>query len=275
MTSKPDNPPPYEDALHHPKYDNCPQQSQPPPPSYSAIPGTFPNPPGYWGQEGTWAGPAFSPSGVPATVPTLSAGVPAANTGCEEKRQDSISARLSPMFELVGISQLCRRHGGRSAQPVGEHLCSPRLHPKGKDFPPSAFHALAQLCFLSCCKILQPPKKHFFQTASAAFLCEISYCLLLFCFVCRFIWFWQRSLQSLSQLSPYSRSCKCSCMEVSIAQHSVVSLMTQEGQMSDGILHVCPFTETQWDSLSSDTLASTGLLCELQHNKKAWWQILK
>lgn len=163
MTSKPDNPPPYEDALHHPKYDNCPQQSQPPPPSYSVIPGTFPSPPGYWGQEGTWAGPAFSPSGVPATVPTLSAGVPAANTGCEEKRQDSISSQISPMFELIGISQLCRRHGGCSAQPVGEHVCSPRLHPKGKDFPPSAFHALAQLCFLSCCRILQPPGKHFFQ----------------------------------------------------------------------------------------------------------------
>ncbi|XP_075895932.1 protein lifeguard 3-like [Nelusetta ayraudi] len=97
MTSKPDNPPPYEDVLHHPKYDNCPQQSQPPPPSYSAIPGTFPNPPGYWGQEGTWAGPAFSPSGVPATVPTLSAGVPAANTGDMEgvlrSRWESTSVR--------------------------------------------------------------------------------------------------------------------------------------------------------------------------------------
>lgn len=191
MTSKLDNPPPYEDALHHPKYDNCPQQSQPPPPSYSAIPGTFPNPPGYWGQEGTWAGPAFSPSGVPATVPTLSAGVPAANTGCEEKRQDSISARLSPMFELVAISQLCRRHGGRSAQPVGEHLCSPRLHPKGKEIflrQPSTLRLNCVFCPVA--KFSNPPKNISFsstQTASAAFWCEISYCLLLFCFVCRFI----------------------------------------------------------------------------------------
>lgn len=85
MTSKPDNPPPYEDALHHPKYDNCPPQSQPPPPSYTAIPGTFPSPPGYWGQAGPWTGSAFSPSGVTATVPTLSAGVPAANTDREEE----------------------------------------------------------------------------------------------------------------------------------------------------------------------------------------------
>lgn len=90
MTSKLDNPPPYEVALHHPKYDSYPQQlqlgpPQPPPPSYSAIPGTFPGPPGYWGQAGGWAGPALSPSGVPATVPTLSAGVPAASTGSEEK----------------------------------------------------------------------------------------------------------------------------------------------------------------------------------------------
>lgn len=264
MTSKPDNPPPYVDALHHPKYDNCPQQSPPPPPSYSAIPGTFPSPPGYWLQAGTWAGPAFSPSGVPATVPTLSAGVPAANTGWEEKRQDSIAAHWSPMFELVGISQLCRRHGGCSAQPVGEHICSPRLHQKGKDFQPSTQWLDCVLCpvaefytpqktFLSV-----PPRQHLQR------FCVISYSLPLFCFVCRFIWFWLRSLQSLSQSSPYSHLCKCSCIEVSIVQRSVVSLMTQEGQMSHVIPHVCLFTEIQCDSLSSDTPASTGLLCELQ-----------
>lgn len=106
MTSKPDNPPPYEDALHHPKYDDCPQQSQPPPPSYTSIPGTYPGPPGYWGQAGPWAGPVISPGGGPATVPTLSAGVPAANTGCEEKLQDSVPAQCNQMTELVGISQL-------------------------------------------------------------------------------------------------------------------------------------------------------------------------
>lgn len=180
MTSKPDNPPPYEDALHHPKYDNCPQQSQPPPPSYSAIPGTFPSPPGYWGQAGTWAGPAFSPAGVPATVPTLSAGVPAANTGCAEKGQDLISAQLSPMFELVAVSQLCRRHGGCSAQPVGEHVCSPRLHQKGKDLPPSAFHAMAQLCFGVF--LGGPVAKNILfssaQTTCAALSCEVSDSLL-------------------------------------------------------------------------------------------------
>lgn len=98
MTSKLDNPPPYEDALHHPKYENYPGQPQhgsplPPPPSYSASPGTFPGVPGYWGQEGVypqaamWAAPGFSPPGVPTTVPTLSAGVPTSNTGSEEMPQ--------------------------------------------------------------------------------------------------------------------------------------------------------------------------------------------
>ncbi|XP_042350559.1 protein lifeguard 3-like [Plectropomus leopardus] len=93
MTSKTDNPPPYEDALHHPKYGNYPQQPQqhgsslPPPPSYSPSPGICHGPPGYWGQEGVyppagmWAAPGFSPSVVPTTIPTLSAGVPAPNQG--------------------------------------------------------------------------------------------------------------------------------------------------------------------------------------------------
>ncbi|XP_070771313.1 protein lifeguard 3-like [Enoplosus armatus] len=92
MTSKNDNPPPYEDTLHHPKYGNYPHQPQqgsplPPPPSYSPSPGMCPGPPGYWGQEGVyppaglWAAPGFSPSGVPNTIPTLSAGVPASNPG--------------------------------------------------------------------------------------------------------------------------------------------------------------------------------------------------
>ncbi|KAM7380747.1 hypothetical protein PAMP_004022 [Pampus punctatissimus] len=87
MTSKIDNPPPYEDALHHPKYGNDPQQTQhgspfPPPPSYSPSPGMCLGPPGYWGpQAGMWAGPGFSPSGMPTTIPTLSAGVLTSNPG--------------------------------------------------------------------------------------------------------------------------------------------------------------------------------------------------
>ncbi|KAI3355868.1 hypothetical protein L3Q82_004420 [Scortum barcoo] len=92
MMSKIDNPPPYEDALHHPKYGNYPHQPGhgaplPPPPSYSPSPGVCPGPPGYWGQDGVypqagmWAAPGFSPSGVPTTIPTLSAGVPATNPG--------------------------------------------------------------------------------------------------------------------------------------------------------------------------------------------------
>ncbi|XP_040913467.1 protein lifeguard 3-like [Toxotes jaculatrix] len=92
MTSKMESPPPYEEAVHHPKYGNCPHQPQhgsslPPPPSYSPSPGMCPGPPGYWSQEGVypqagmWAVPGFSPSGVPTTIPTLSAGVPASNSG--------------------------------------------------------------------------------------------------------------------------------------------------------------------------------------------------
>ncbi|KAM9851046.1 protein lifeguard 3 [Aulostomus maculatus] len=86
MTSKRDSPPPYEDALHHPKNHNDPHQLQhgspfPPPPSYSPGPGMFPGPPGYWAQAGMWAAPGVSPSGMPSTIPTLSAGVPASNPG--------------------------------------------------------------------------------------------------------------------------------------------------------------------------------------------------
>ncbi|XP_071355083.1 protein lifeguard 3-like [Trachinotus anak] len=88
MTSKMDSPPPYEDAVQHPKYGNYPHQPQhgsplPPPPSYSPSPG----PPGYWGHEGVypqagmWPAPGFSPSGMPTTIPTLSAGVPPSNSG--------------------------------------------------------------------------------------------------------------------------------------------------------------------------------------------------
>ncbi|XP_073329533.1 protein lifeguard 3-like [Pagrus major] len=92
MTSKIDNPPPYEEALQVPKYGNYPHQPQhgsplPPPPSYTPSPGMFPGPPGYWGQEGVypragmWAAPGSSPTGLPTTIPTLSAGVPATNPG--------------------------------------------------------------------------------------------------------------------------------------------------------------------------------------------------
>ncbi|KAK5890645.1 hypothetical protein CesoFtcFv8_014146 [Champsocephalus esox] len=88
MTSKTDDPPPYDDAVHQPKYGNYPNQQQdgsplPPPPSYSPSPG----PPGYWGQEGvypqtgTWAAPGYSPSRRPTTIPTLSAGVHASDQG--------------------------------------------------------------------------------------------------------------------------------------------------------------------------------------------------
>ncbi|CAG01851.1 unnamed protein product [Tetraodon nigroviridis] len=91
MTSKTDSPPPYEDALHHPKYGSYPlrpqQGSHVPPPSYSPNPGMCPSLPGYWGQEGVyppagmWAAPGFPPSGGPVTVPALSAGAPASSTG--------------------------------------------------------------------------------------------------------------------------------------------------------------------------------------------------
>lgn len=89
MTSKTDSPPPYEDALHHPKCGSYPlqpqQDSHVPPPSYSPNSGMCPSLPGYWGQEGVypaagmWAAPGFPPSGGPMTVPALSAG--ASNTG--------------------------------------------------------------------------------------------------------------------------------------------------------------------------------------------------
>uniref|UniRef100_A0A665URA6 Transmembrane BAX inhibitor motif containing 1b n=1 Tax=Echeneis naucrates TaxID=173247 RepID=A0A665URA6_ECHNA len=64
MTSKMDSPPPYEDAVHHPKNGNYPYQPQhgsslPPPPSYSPSPGMCP-------------APGFSPSAMPITIPTLS-----------------------------------------------------------------------------------------------------------------------------------------------------------------------------------------------------------
>ncbi|XP_058478546.1 protein lifeguard 3-like isoform X1 [Solea solea] len=92
MSSKVDSPPPYEEAVHGPKYGNYPNHPLhdsplPPPPSYSASPRMFPGPPGYWGQDGispqagVWAAPGFSPSGMPSTVPTLSAGVVASNSG--------------------------------------------------------------------------------------------------------------------------------------------------------------------------------------------------
>ncbi|XP_054643290.1 protein lifeguard 3-like [Dunckerocampus dactyliophorus] len=83
MTSKLDHPPTYEDALQQPKNGNEPDQLQhgsayPPPPSYSPGPGMYPGPPGYWAQPGMWAAPG---SGMPSTIPTLSAGVPATNPG--------------------------------------------------------------------------------------------------------------------------------------------------------------------------------------------------
>lgn len=96
MTSKTDNPPSYEDTLHHPNYGNYPDQPQrgsplPPPPSYSPGPGPSPGPPGYWGQEGVypmWASPGLPPPGMPSTIPTLSAGVPPSNQGPGEMIRD-------------------------------------------------------------------------------------------------------------------------------------------------------------------------------------------
>lgn len=99
MTSKLDNPPPYEVTLHNSNYGNFPYQPQhgtplPPPPSYSPSAGMLPGPPGYWGQEGAypqaglWTSAGFSPSAMPTTIPTLSAGVTASNAGSEETTQD-------------------------------------------------------------------------------------------------------------------------------------------------------------------------------------------
>nr|XP_019945438.1 PREDICTED: protein lifeguard 3-like isoform X2 [Paralichthys olivaceus] len=111
MSSKVDSPPSYEDAVQQPKYGNYPQQPQhgsplPPPPSYSPSPSMFPGTPGYWGQEGIhpraamWAAaPGFSPSGTPSTIPTLSAGVPASNSG-------DMGDLLSAQWESTSI-----RHG--------------------------------------------------------------------------------------------------------------------------------------------------------------------
>ncbi|XP_019737974.1 protein lifeguard 3 isoform X2 [Hippocampus comes] len=82
MTSKIDNPPPYEDALHHPKYDPTLLQqgsADPLPPSYSPGPDMYAGPPSYWGQAGMWAAPGISPSAMATTIPTLSAGMPATN----------------------------------------------------------------------------------------------------------------------------------------------------------------------------------------------------
>ncbi|XP_028249345.1 protein lifeguard 3-like [Parambassis ranga] len=90
MTSKTDSPPSYEEAVRHPKYDNYPNQLQhgpplPPPPSYSTSPPDMYH--GHWDHRGVslqpsmYAGPGFSPSGMPTTIPTLSAGLPASTQG--------------------------------------------------------------------------------------------------------------------------------------------------------------------------------------------------
>ncbi|KAF3842952.1 hypothetical protein F7725_001801 [Dissostichus mawsoni] len=108
MTSKTDDPPPYEDAAHQPKYGNYPNQQQdgptlPPPPSYSPSP----SPPGYWGQEGvypqagTWAAPGYSPSRRPTTIPTLSAGVHASDQGSVDMRRFPWNLVLLGVFTLA------------------------------------------------------------------------------------------------------------------------------------------------------------------------------
>ncbi|XP_037344781.2 protein lifeguard 3-like [Pungitius pungitius] len=107
MTSKADNPPSYEDALHHPNYGSPPDGPQrrsplPPPPPYSPGGGTYPGPPGYWGQEGVlpqaavWASPGLPSPGRPSTVPTLSAGVPPSNPG-------DVGDFLSPQWGSTSI----------------------------------------------------------------------------------------------------------------------------------------------------------------------------
>ncbi|RVE57738.1 hypothetical protein OJAV_G00202220 [Oryzias javanicus] len=81
MTSKANSPPSYEEALHHPKSEDC---SYLPPPSYSPSPGMYPGPPGYWSQGGVFpqagVSPGFSPS-----IPTLSAALPATHSGDMEE----------------------------------------------------------------------------------------------------------------------------------------------------------------------------------------------
>ncbi|KAF6723359.1 Protein lifeguard 3 [Oryzias melastigma] len=81
MTSKANSPPSYEEALHHPKSEDC---SYLPPPSYSPSPGMYPGPPGYWSQGGVFpqagVSPGFSPS-----IPTLSAALPASHSGDMEE----------------------------------------------------------------------------------------------------------------------------------------------------------------------------------------------
>ncbi|XP_013875552.1 protein lifeguard 3 [Austrofundulus limnaeus] len=106
MTSKSDTPPSYEEALHHPKFDQSPGQPPygaplPSPPSYSPSPGMFPSQPGYWGHGGAYPqssmypGPGFSPAGI--AIPTLSAGLHASNPGDMEdlisSQWDSTSIR--------------------------------------------------------------------------------------------------------------------------------------------------------------------------------------
>ncbi|CAJ1071306.1 protein lifeguard 3-like [Xyrichtys novacula] len=83
MTLKNENPPSYEDALHHPKHPHQPQHDfpLPPPPSYSLSPGLCPSPPYYWGQGGPGEAPGLSPTRAPNTIPTLSAGIPALYPG--------------------------------------------------------------------------------------------------------------------------------------------------------------------------------------------------
>ncbi|XP_028292544.1 protein lifeguard 3-like [Gouania willdenowi] len=90
MTSTIDSPPPYEEVILHPKSDMYPYppphtMASPPPPSYSPSPGMT----GYWGQSGVYPqcggpGPGFPPTGIhTTTIPTLSAGLPTANTDME------------------------------------------------------------------------------------------------------------------------------------------------------------------------------------------------
>lgn len=52
----------------------------------------------------------------------------------------------SHAWSCLLLSPNCRRHGGRPAQPVGEHVCSPRVHQKGRGFSPPS--PLAMWAFL-------------------------------------------------------------------------------------------------------------------------------
>lgn len=142
MTSKANSPPSYEEALHHPKAEDCSYQ---PPPSYSPSTGMYPGPPGYWSQGGVFPQTSESPGLSPTvtTIPTLSAAVPAAHTGQGFRPRTLSTSR----FVLWWLGCLPRWHGGVLQKPVGEHVCAARLHQKGmgSEHPPLKRESCAEV----------------------------------------------------------------------------------------------------------------------------------